>query len=71
MKEPLHQSGLFDQPAKSSGVKASLSCLKCGHKDTVLSPGKGPHHARIDCPKCGAWRWMPKPRPEQKGGEDG
>jgi hypothetical protein len=37
-------------------------CLRCG-ADTVVSEGRGPHHARIDCPRCKAWRWLPKPRP--------
>jgi hypothetical protein len=23
-----------------------------------LSPGKAPHAGRIDCPSCGAWRWL-------------
>jgi hypothetical protein len=36
-------------------------CLKCG-AITIVSPGRGPHHARADCPSCKAWRWLPRPR---------
>jgi ribosomal protein S27AE len=31
-------------------------CPSCG-APTILSPGKGTHAGRMDCPKCGAWRW--------------
>jgi hypothetical protein len=55
------QLSLFDQPA--APAEDGPPCLACGHKNTVVSPGVGPHHARIDCPKCRAWRWQPKPRP--------
>jgi hypothetical protein len=51
---------LFDPPqAPRSG--AGPACPKCGGA-TVLTPGKGPHFARIDCKACGGWRWLPKPR---------
>ena len=61
------QLELFDQTAPVA--ETGPPCLKCGHKDTVISPGVGPHHARIDCPKCKAWRWAPKPpaRSDQGG----
>jgi hypothetical protein len=42
-------------------------CLNCGH-DTIVSPGVGPHHARVDCPRCRAWRWLPRPRPREGRG---
>jgi hypothetical protein len=59
------QSLPFDQPAPTA--EPGPPCLKCGHKDTVISPGVGPHHGRIDCPKCKAWRWLPTPRPRGDG----
>jgi hypothetical protein len=59
------QLELFDRPAAQA--ESGPPCLKCGHKDTVISPGVGPHHARIDCPKCKAWRWLPTPRPDRGG----
>ena len=50
---------LVDRPAPSA--EDGPPCLKCGNLNTVVSPGVGPHHARIDCLKCKAWRWLPKP----------
>ncbi|HZW29107.1 MAG TPA: hypothetical protein VFF52_00265, partial [Isosphaeraceae bacterium] len=41
-------------------------CLRCG-SDTIVSPGQGPHHARADCPRCGAWRWPPRRPPTRRG----
>jgi hypothetical protein len=55
---------LFGPPPPPTGE--GPPCLKCGHKNTVISPGVGPHHARINCPKCGAWRWLPKPSRESR-----
>jgi hypothetical protein len=49
-------------PANTDGPP----CLKCG-ADTIVSPGVGPHYARIDCPSCKAWRWAPAPRPDRGG----
>ena len=37
-------------------------CRSYGNPNTRISPGSGPHFARIDCPICRSWRWMPKPR---------
>lgn len=61
------QRTFFDKPAQP--VKADgPACLKWHYPDTIITPGKGPHHARIDCPNCGAWRWLPRPRPARGGG---
>jgi hypothetical protein len=67
MKPRPNQMSLFGRPAPAT--EDGPPCLKCGHLNTVISPGAGPHHARIDCPKCKAWRWAPKPptRPERGG----
>jgi hypothetical protein len=58
----------FAGPAPRMGPPGP-PCLRCGGS-TVVSPGVGPHHARIDCvdAQCGAWRWAPKPRPGRDGG---
>ena len=50
----MRQLQSFEEP-HSSGPP----CLKCGGPTTV-SPAKGPHHARIECARCKAWRWLPK-----------
>ena len=62
---PTQTSFVFDKPAPN---KIGPPCLNCGHKDTVQSPGVGPHAARLDCPKCGFWRWSPKRPPRGQGG---
>jgi hypothetical protein len=60
---------LSNSPMTAPATEDGPPCLKCGHLNTVISPGVGPHHARIDCPKCKSWRWAPKPppRPERGG----
>jgi hypothetical protein len=60
------QLSFFDRPAAPVG-EPGPPCLKCEHLNTVDSPGVGPHCARIDCPKCKAWRWLPAPRPRGEG----
>jgi hypothetical protein len=55
----------FD-PARLRGEPGPV-CLRCGG-DTVVTPGTPPHHQRADCPQCGAWRWVPRPRPRLKPG---
>jgi hypothetical protein len=65
MKPLPGQTSFLDQPA--APTEDGPPCLKCGHKDTVVSPGVGPHFARIDCPVCKAWRWLPTPRPRREG----
>jgi len=71
MAEQFRQQFLFS-PAGVAVVPTGdpgPACLACGGA-TVISPGVGPHHQRIDCadPRCGAWRWAPKPRPAGRGG---
>lgn len=70
MKPLSGQTSFFDRPAAPADNDGP-PCLKCGHLNTVVTPGVGPHHARIDCPKCKSWRWQPKPppRPERAGGD--
>jgi hypothetical protein len=41
--------------------KPGPPCLKCT-ATTIVSPGKGPHYLRVDCPDCGVSHWLPKPR---------
>jgi hypothetical protein len=55
------QMNFLDPPAASGPP-----CLNCG-ADTIISypPGRGRHHARIDCTRCRAWRWLPKDRGEE------
>src|SRR5262245_16835515 len=48
----------------------SPPCLRCG-SNTIISPGVGPHHQRLDCPQCGSWRWAPKPRISRRPTETG
>jgi hypothetical protein len=38
----------------------SIPCPRCGATGPhVRSPGKGPHHIRLDCGRCGAFlRWL-------------
>jgi hypothetical protein len=70
VKPPAVQSTFgFAKPKPAApNVKADgPPCLSCG-ADTVIGPGVGPHFARADCRKCGAWRWLPKPRPDGRGG---
>jgi hypothetical protein len=43
-------------------------CRRCGHVDTIVSPGRGPHYRRLDCPRCKAWRWLAKPGSWRKPG---
>ena len=59
----MHQDGTPKDAEKQAGPP----CLACGGP-TRISPGKGPHFARIDCldPSCRAWRWAPKPRPKRE-----
>jgi hypothetical protein len=58
-------------PIPAPATEDGPPCLKCGRLNTVISPGVGPHHARIDCPRCNAWRWAPKPPPRPVRGEAG
>jgi hypothetical protein len=50
-------------PVKAFVPESSPACLRCGGPmRKSVPPSRGPHHARLDCPACGAWRWAPKPR---------
>jgi len=54
---------LWDEPPDHSvrpSGEPGRPCLKCGGP-TVIRPGTPPHHARLDCTRCKAWRWLPKP----------
>ena len=64
-QSPSRQLELFDPQTTDGGP--GPPCLKCRYKDTIISPGVGPHHARVDCPQCKAWRWLPTPRPDRGG----
>jgi len=61
--------GLLDKPAPPvvPTGEPGPACLACGGA-TVISPGVGPHHAKITCTRCPVWRWQPKPRPVSRGG---
>jgi hypothetical protein len=61
MKPLPGQTSFLDRPIAQT--EDGPPCLKCGYLNTVVSPGVGPHYARIDCPQCKAWRWLPTPRP--------
>jgi hypothetical protein len=42
-------------------------CLACGGPTIISYPDtRGQHHARVDCTRCRAWRWAPKPRPMRR-----
>jgi hypothetical protein len=57
-----------DSPADSPGPP----CLSCGGDTVVTYPAsRGPHHGRIQCADCGAWRWLPKPKTAKKRREKG
>jgi DNA-directed RNA polymerase subunit RPC12/RpoP len=40
---------------------AGPPCARCG-QPTSLEMGRGPHFAGARCPRCGHFRWLPKPR---------
>ena len=65
---PLRQLSFLDRPV--APIEDGPPCVACGGP-TVISPGKGPHHARIDCTKCKSWGWLPKPKTERGGRHDG
>ena len=44
------------------GLNHALMCPNCGSTNTAVGPGVGPHHAKLICGDCGAWRWLPKPK---------
>jgi hypothetical protein len=67
MKPLSGRTSFLDRPAPAT--EDGPPCLKCGHLNTVISPGVGPTPSRIDCPKCRAWRWTPNPPTRPVRGE--
>jgi hypothetical protein len=65
---PLPGQGTFPfvEPPESSG-EPGAPCVACDGP-TIITPGVGPHYAKIKCTKCGSWGWLPKPRAPREGG---
>jgi len=66
MTDRPRQRTLFDPPEVPAAKADGPPCLACGGA-TVISPGTPPHHARIDCTRCRAWRWLPRPKGTVRG----
>lgn len=49
-------------PAKTAHLRDD-ACLRCGSLNTERRPGTALHFAGLKCSDCGAFRWLPKPRP--------
>ena len=61
------QLSLFARPTTAT-TGDGPPCLKCGHKNTVVSPGVGPHHqgSTARCTRHGGRRRTPGS--DQRGG---
>jgi hypothetical protein len=62
------QLALFDSTPgpedQRTGRQPGPPCLACGAPTVISYPAtRGQHHAKIDCTRCRAWRWAPRPRP--------
>ncbi len=67
--DPSRQLLLWDEPRDHSGRppgEPGPPCPACGGP-TVVGPGTPPHHARLKCTRCRAFRWQPKPRVARGG----
>ena len=49
-------------PKRPRNNYPSNVCIACGSTNIEIGPGVGPHHGKLRCLDCQAFRWLPKPR---------